>query len=241
MKTGSDDSAMEAIERFGKSPLRGVIDRHLVRENGTFRLLFYLYYTGDEFDQKAFLSDLAAIDPKIRATSVDLVSGQLADAVRESFLWGFVIGGFLVLFLLLSHFENFAAIFCSFFPVVAGIIAMLGTMALTGIKLNFMNSMVLVTILGMGSDYGMHVMHRVGGLQEADAEPGFVQSGRAVLLSALTTIAGFGSLAFTDYGAMSSIGWATNYGIGATALFALVSLPALVLYIASRRNPANHG
>jgi len=49
-----------------------------------------------------------------------------------------------------------------------------------------------------------------------------------VLLSALTTIAGFGSLAFTDYGAMSSIGWATNFGIGATALFTLVFLPAFL-------------
>jgi len=27
---------------------------------------------------------------------------------------------------------------------------------------------------------------------------------------------------------MSSIGWATNYGIGATALFALVFLPAFL-------------
>jgi predicted RND superfamily exporter protein len=56
-----------------------------------------------------------------------------------------------------------------------------------------------------------------------------------VLLSALTTIAGFGSLAFTDYGAMSSIGWATNYGIVATAVFSLVSLPALLAYRSSFR------
>ncbi len=112
---------------------------------------------------------------------------------------------------------------------------MLGLMALTGLRLNFVNSMVLVTILGMGSDYGLHVMHRVSGASDMDAEGGFVQSGRAVLLSALTTIAGF----FTDYGAMASIGWATNFGVGATALFALVSLPALMRFSVCRR-PAPH-
>jgi predicted RND superfamily exporter protein len=47
-----------------------------------------------------------------------------------------------------------------------------------------------------------------------------------VLLSALTTIAGFGSLAFADYRALASIGWATNFGIAATALFSLIALPA---------------
>jgi hypothetical protein len=86
----------------------------------------------------------------------------------------------------------------------------------------------------MGSDYGLHVFHRAGVIGPEQRER-FIQAGRAVLLSALTTIAGFGSLAFTDYGAMSSIGWATNYGIAATAFFALVSLPALLELRQSRR------
>jgi predicted RND superfamily exporter protein len=122
---------------------------------------------------------------------------------------------------------------------LAGVIAMLGMMALTGMRLNFMNSMVLVTILGMGSDYGLHIMHRLSGDTVGDGEAEFIQTGRAVLLSALTTIAGFGSLAFTDYGAMSSIGWATNYGVGATAFFALITLPAVILFLSSRRTSAS--
>ena len=104
---------------------------------------------------------------------------------------------------------------------------MLGIMAAIGMELNFMNSMVLVTILGMGSDYGLHIHHRLKG-PVSDAPAAFTQAGRAVLLSALTTIAGFGSLAFTDYGAMSSIGWATNFGVAATAVFALIFLPAFL-------------
>jgi predicted RND superfamily exporter protein len=91
--------------------------------------------------------------------------------------------------------------------------------------INFMNAMVLVTILGMGSDYGLHIIHRQGG---GGGERSFVQAGRAVFLSALTTIVGFGSLAFTDYGALSSIGWATNFGVGATVFFALLILPAFL-------------
>jgi BASS family bile acid:Na+ symporter len=148
------------------------------------------------------------------------------------------IVGLLVLFLLLAHFDSLEGISLSLFPVAAGVIAMLGLMALFGMKLNFMNAMVLVTIIGMGSDYGLHIANRVRTRTGEEGRAAFVQAGRAIFLSALTTIAGFGSLAFTDYGALASIGWATNYGVGATALFALLSLPAFMAMFRNKGTPA---
>jgi len=136
-----------------------------------------------------------------------------------------------VLFLLLSHFESPGGIFYAMFPVIAGAVTMLGIMALCGMGLNFMNAMVLVTIVGMGSDYGLHLRHRVVAADPQGSEERFIQAGRAVLLSALTTIAGFGSLALADYPALASIGWATNFGVGFTALFALVTLPAVIVVL----------
>jgi predicted RND superfamily exporter protein len=140
----------------------------------------------------------------------------------------------MVLFLLISHFNRPSGIFYSLFPVASGAVSMLGIMTLCGMRLNFMNVMVLVTIFGMGSDYGLHIAHRVRNAAEGEGEGRFIQAGRAVLLSALTTIAGFGSLAFTDYGALASIGWATNFGIAATTLFTLWSLPAIMSLVQGR-------
>ncbi len=231
-------TAAEAVERLAASPLRGVVARHLAASGGSYHLLFYLDYKGPSFNQRVFLRELAAIDPAARATSQELISTALIDSVRKSLLWGFLLGGLLVLFLLLSHFDSLEGISHALFPVAAGVIAMLGLMALFGMKLNFMNAMVLVTIIGMGSDYGLHIAHRVGSGTGEDGRAAFVQAGRAIVLSALTTIAGFGSLAFTDYGALASIGWATNYGVGATALFALLSLPAFMAMFRNRGTPA---
>ena len=218
----------EAVARLADSPLRGVVERHLMKAGGRYHLLFYLYYRGAEFNQHLFLGALAKLDPTARSTSEDLVSQQLAGSVRSSFVRGLLLGGAGVLLLLAAHFKTLAGPFCSLYPMFGGVIAMLGMMALTGMHINFMNAMVLVTIIGMGSDYGLHLAHRVSGRNEEQRRGQFVQAGRAVLLSALTTIAGFGSLAFSDYGALASIGSATNYGVGATALLALASLPAFM-------------
>jgi hypothetical protein len=224
--TAAEAPEAEAIKRLLESPLRGVVNRHLVQDASGYHALVFLYYRGAAFDQGGFLKELTAIDPTARVTSVALVSSQLADSVSRSFMWSFIIGGLLVLFLLLSHFTSKAGLFYTMFPVAAGATGMLGAMAIFGMGLNFMNAMVLVTIVGMGSDYGLHFWHRVDGAS-VGREERFVQAGRAVFISAMTTIAGFGSLAFADYPALASIGWATNLGIGFTVFFALVTLPAV--------------
>ena len=39
-----------------------------------------------------------------------------------------------------------------------------------GMRLNFINVMVLVTVLGMGSDYGLHIAHRVRNCAEEEPD-----------------------------------------------------------------------
>ncbi|MBC7904266.1 MAG: MMPL family transporter, partial [Gemmatimonadaceae bacterium] len=220
-------SSAEALAGLSASPLKGLLERHLVKNASGYHALVYLHYKGADFDRQGFQDELAAIDPTARISSVDLISDQLSAAVKKSFAWGFALGGLVVLFMLVAHFESLSGVFYAMFPVVAGALAMLGIMAVSGMGLNFMNAMVLVTIVGMGSDYGLHIRHRIAVTDPLQQELHFVQSSRAVLLSALTTIAGFGSLALADYPALASIGWATNFGIGFTAIFAMVTLPAI--------------
>ncbi|KAA0895055.1 MMPL family transporter [Oryzomonas rubra] len=220
-------SPEEAVARLSASPLKGVVDRHLVKTATGYHALAYLHYSGSTLDLPAFQAALAALDPAARVTGIDLISNQLKDAVRNSFTGAFLLGGVLVLFFLLAHFASMpSGVLYSLFPVAAASGCMLGTMALSGMGLNFMNAMVLVTIVGMGSDFGLYIRFRVTAETSGERERQYVQIGRSVFLSAMTTIVGFGSLALTDYGAMSSIGWATNLGVGFITFFSLVTLPA---------------
>ena len=147
----------EGINHLSNSPFRGIVERHLIHNSSGYHLLTYLNYRGSEFQQASFLKQLKSNVPVSRATSVDLVSEQLSESVRHSFVTAILIGIVMVLFLLISHFNTPTGIFYSLFPVASGAIAMLGLMAICGMRLNFMNVMVLVTILGIGDDYGLHI------------------------------------------------------------------------------------
>ncbi|NJD37246.1 MAG: RND transporter [Geobacter sp.] len=223
------------IKQLSASPLRSVVERHLVQDQSGWHALTYLYFKPGQLQPADLVRDLGAALPAARVTGTDLVSQELLAAVRNSAINGIGLGSLLVLVLLVVQLRSLAGIGVALGPVLFGIVAMLGTMALVGMKFNFMNIMVLVTIVGMGCDYGMHVRHRCHGVDADQQGEAFVQAGRSILLSAVTTIAGFGSLALTDYGAMASIGQAANLGIFFTALAALVLVPAALNHAVFRR------
>jgi predicted RND superfamily exporter protein len=53
--------------------------------------------------------------------------------------------------------------------------------------------------------------------------------GKAVLMAALTTMLGFGSITFSDYPGLISMGIATILGVGACLIASLILLPAILV------------
>jgi hypothetical protein len=106
---------------------------------------------------------------------------------------------------------------------------MFGLMDLFGMKLNLMNIFAVIMILGIGVDYGVHILHRYYENGECDISVTVNQVGKAVLMAALTTIFGFGSITFSDYPGLVSMGIACILGVGTCMVASLVLLPAILL------------
>ncbi len=80
----------------------------------------------------------------------------------------------------------------------------------------------------MGIDFGIHLVHRFI-TENGDIETTYKYTGKAVFLSAVTTMIGFGSLALIgSFPSISSIGLILFLGIGACLLSSLIILPALL-------------
>ena len=79
-------------------------------------------------------------------------------------------------------------------------------MALTGMKFNFTNFMALPLIIGIGIDDGVHMLHRYR-IEGRGSIPIVVKyTGRAILLTSLTTMIGFGSMGLASHKGMASMG-----------------------------------
>ncbi len=105
-------------------------------------------------------------------------------------------------------------------PVFTGMIFMFGIMGALGIRINLFNIIATVLIIGLCVDYGIFMVSHAGG----ETDPA---TSRAVLVSGLTTIAGFGVLALARHPALQSLGLTVLLGFGAAVPAALFVIPAL--------------
>jgi predicted RND superfamily exporter protein len=109
----------------------------------------------------------------------------------------------------------------------------LGVLATSDLPLNLMNLCVLPLLAGLGIDYGVLVTDA-----ETDPDPQALQHRAfSVTVAAATTVAGFGSLAIAQYGAIATIGRSVLIAVASAAVFALWLPPALAALQRRRDQP----
>ena len=172
---------------------------------------------------------VASLGPNAVLTGVNVVSRNLREQVWVDAVIACVLGALLVILLLWLDFRRIGDALLSLVPLAIGIVWMLGGMVALGIDMNFMNIFVTTMIIGIGVDYGVHMLHRHRELRDADPATftaGLAETGKAILMAAVSTIVGFGSLVLSHYPGLRSIGSVAILGAITTALVAITLLPA---------------
>jgi predicted RND superfamily exporter protein len=138
----------------------------------------------------------------------------------------------LVVFLLLwIDFRKPGHALMAMIPLAFGMIWMLGLMKLTGMQLTVMNVMGLPMILGIGIDDGVHLVHRWRTEGPGKIDLVFATTGKAILLTSLTTMLGFGSLVFSIWRGFGHLGGALFLGVGACFLTTVLFLSGIIGFI----------
>ena len=170
------------------------------------------------------LEALVASVPGAELTGVNLISQRLRTMVRRDAFIAITVGLVFVMILLLARLRSFVQSLLCLLPVALGVLWTLGTMAALGMSLNLMNIFVILMIIGIGSDYGIYMLHRA---REQHTVEQLAETGRSVAFAALTTIVGFGTLVTTHYPGLQSMGWMTMIGVAVSCLGAVFLLPLL--------------
>jgi predicted RND superfamily exporter protein len=149
-------------------------------------------------------------------TVFDLVAGELPKLLVPLLL--------LVLATLWLAFRNVREVGLSLATLVFSSVVLGALMGLLGWDWNLLNLMALPLLLGMGVDFSIHIqlaLRRYAGDRMAVRR----SVGRALLLAGTTTVAGFGSLAFSSNAGMASLGKVCALGITLALLTAVYLLP----------------
>jgi len=120
-------------------------------------------------------------------------------------------------------------------PLLLACAATAATGVLLGMPFNYANVIVLPLLIGIGIDSGIHFVLRADqhGTSVFDTS-----TPRAVIYSALTTIAAFGTLGFSDHRGTASMGILLAVSVTAAVVMVFGLTPALVRFGRARRATA---
>ncbi|HBL25824.1 MAG TPA: hypothetical protein DD490_03210, partial [Acidobacteria bacterium] len=198
------------------------------------RQAVYAYPAGNIWDpafEKEFLGRMQALDPNV--TGMPVLGQFMIDRSKRALWITAAISALVVILLVLVDFRHPVWSALALVPTLLGVAAMLGAMRLFDIPFNPLNVMALPVILGAAEDNGVHMVHRF--LQEkGDLLRTLAGTGRAVLLCASTTTAGFATLAFTSHRGLASFALTLTFGISFALITSLFVLPPLLRLIGPR-------
>lgn len=173
-----------------------------------------------------FATDMESVSE--RATGMPPVFKALIEYVARDGRNAALLTLIVVFVLLTVDFRNPGYALMAMLPLAAGVAWMVGFMASVGMMLTVVNVMAIPLIIGIGIDDGVHIMHRWRREGHGSSSIVYASTGKAILLTSLTTMIAFGSMVFSVYRGYASLGWALVIGVGACFLTSVIILPGII-------------
>ena len=201
------------------------------------RIRVEVYPTGNLDDRDVLERYVASVQELAPETFGEgLVILETGHAVVRSLVQALLTAAVLIAVLLLALWRSAADAALVGTPLALATGFTVASTVVLGIPFNFANVIVVPLLLGMGVDSGIHLVHRArsGGLPDGNLLRS--STARAVVLSALTTIASFGTLGFSSHRGLASLGQLLTLGLAMILVCNLVVLPSLVRLVGLRRD-----
>ncbi|UCH94548.1 MAG: MMPL family transporter [Candidatus Aminicenantes bacterium] len=209
--------------------LPGTIRRRLVSESGSQFLLaaYPIKYNWDNIDRNPFLINMQKTTQR-RASGMLLFMKEVIDTAKRDGKKVTLYALLAILIFILIDFANIRATLFIMLNIFVSIIWMVGILVLLGQQLNFINVLAVPLIIGIGIDDSVHIMHRYKQTGKGGLSTVLSSTGRAIFLTSLTTMCGFGSMYFARFQGIQSFGAFLFIGVGICFLMSVILLPALI-------------
>ena len=170
-------------------------------------------------------------------TGTNLLAGDLKEIIIKNLKSSMWLAGLVIVVILLIYYRSLRLLALSTLPLIVGLATLSGIMVVFHLDFNFLNIIVLTMIVGIGIDDGVHLVKTFSQARSSTMLEGVSQTGRAVILTSLTTLVGFGSISLSHYPGLRSMGYVACIGISTCLFASIIVLPAIFSIIsgASRK------
>jgi uncharacterized protein len=227
-------STLSALqEQDHRTPLRAAdlpqgLQSRFIGRTGKFLLQIYpKENVWERAPQEKFVQELRTVDPAVTGPPIRFYefTGLLKRNFQNAALYALAT----IILMLLVHFRSISCALLALLPVLVGMVWTLGWMVLFDVAFNPANIIAVTLLIGIGVSSGVQILNRF----VEQGHPGIlgISTGKAVLVSALTTVGGFGSLMLAEHAGIASLGEVMALGTAMCMLAALTVLPALLLWL----------
>lgn len=156
-----------------------------------------------------------------RLISQSRFKATLETEMKSDIIKFICFSGLLVTLLILILFRNLRRATLALFPAIFGVVTTFGLLGLLQIPLNIFHIVALPLVIGLGADYGIFMVFQ----EIKEPAPSTI---KAVKISGMTTLAGFGVLVFARHPSLHSLGATVATGVSAALICAVFILPHLL-------------
>lgn len=202
-----------------------LISRFVARDGDRWRLATYLFpTTGEQVSRVQSIVD--DVDASQTLTGLPLVNKELARRFMPDFVTGLAAGSGIVALLVVATFRSLRLSILALLPTAVGLVWAAGLLALAGVELDLFATFAVVTFVGIGVDYGVHLVHRYR--ERGDAQQATAELAPVILVAGAITMLGYGTLMWSSYPPLRSIGLVSTVSVVALAAASVLVLPALL-------------
>ena len=200
-------------------------------------------YVWDRDLTEMFARDLARLESKFGVTpaSFVLIWMFLVDHLLSDLITSSLVAFALVLLVLLAITRSLRGTLICSSALAISLTATLSIIGLLGLRLNCVNIIAFPIIIGLGIDYIVHIYYRMvheeraaavsrrsRGPARLDVVAAVASTGKAVMLTTLTTLVAFGAISFSAHKGMSMMGIFSFIGLSVAFLTSIFLVPLLV-------------
>ncbi|NNE39764.1 MAG: MMPL family transporter [Marinicaulis sp.] len=203
--------------------------------------LFYIYNSVSMDDSalaKQFYDDAASFEvsgKRYFSASEGFIFVEMIALMKADALKAIVLVSIVTAFLALLFTRRIAAAVIILTPPLLGVLVTLGIMGAVGLPLSIMNMVILPSLIGITVDNSIHIYHRFKTDGEHYSIAAIMRStGRAAVLTTLTTLIGFGGLVTASMGGLQSMGMLAIIGFSICLIFTWLLIPGLLRFLQTK-------